>query len=483
MQNIFRHRIPANLVRRTICCVAAVFLAAVFLTPRPAHAVPSFARQTGVACEACHTVFPELTPFGRDFKMNGYILQNANEVSAISEKNKKILTLADLPPISFMFDASMTSTNRSVPDTVVGGREQNAQVEFPQQASFFYAGKIAPHLGAFVQLTYSGPNDAFSADNTDIRAVDTGAIGSADIVYGLSFNNNMTVEDVFNSVPAWGFPFWASATAPTPTARTVIDGTLAQDVAGLTAYFQINRSFYGEAGVYRTARLGQPAPLSSIDSNVVEGVAPYWRFAYEHRWGHNSWEAGTFGTHVVLAPGSADATGTSCTTASGTPGFCNSITSGPYNYFTDAALDTQYEFIGDRDIFTVTGVWIHENAERDADVAFGSASRLNSVLQTARLSAEYFYERTYGASIQYFTTWGDADPVLYAPASVTGSNNGKPNSNGEVFELNYVPWLNTKLSLQYVAYNEFNGASSNYDGFNRNASDNNTLLLNFWFAF
>ena len=33
----------------------------------PAPAVPSFARQTGMACAACHTVFPELTRFGREF--------------------------------------------------------------------------------------------------------------------------------------------------------------------------------------------------------------------------------------------------------------------------------------------------------------------------------------------------------------------------------------------------------------------------------
>ena len=35
-----------------------------------ANAVPSFARQTGMNCVACHTSFPELTPFGREFKLN-----------------------------------------------------------------------------------------------------------------------------------------------------------------------------------------------------------------------------------------------------------------------------------------------------------------------------------------------------------------------------------------------------------------------------
>jgi hypothetical protein len=51
---------------------AGVFVAvALGMLTTPAHAVPSFARQTGLACEACHTVFPELTPFGRQFKANG----------------------------------------------------------------------------------------------------------------------------------------------------------------------------------------------------------------------------------------------------------------------------------------------------------------------------------------------------------------------------------------------------------------------------
>src|ERR1035438_1257800 len=49
----------------------------------PAVAVPSFARQTGMACAACHTVFPELTPFGREFKLNGYVLDNIKQVTGI----------------------------------------------------------------------------------------------------------------------------------------------------------------------------------------------------------------------------------------------------------------------------------------------------------------------------------------------------------------------------------------------------------------
>jgi hypothetical protein len=67
-------------------------LAAVLVGAAPAAlAVPSFARQTGMACEACHTVFPELTHFGRVFKANGYILSNVKQVQDVSGKKEELL--------------------------------------------------------------------------------------------------------------------------------------------------------------------------------------------------------------------------------------------------------------------------------------------------------------------------------------------------------------------------------------------------------
>ena len=44
-----------------------------------ARAVPSFARQTGLSCTSCHTVFPELTPFGRLFKLGGYVMSKSSK--------------------------------------------------------------------------------------------------------------------------------------------------------------------------------------------------------------------------------------------------------------------------------------------------------------------------------------------------------------------------------------------------------------------
>jgi len=77
----------------------------------PAWAVPSFARQTGMACEACHTVFPELTHFGRLFKANAYTLDNLKQVRDIDAKKQELLSLSSLPPISAMIQISESWLN------------------------------------------------------------------------------------------------------------------------------------------------------------------------------------------------------------------------------------------------------------------------------------------------------------------------------------------------------------------------------------
>src|SRR5579864_3393663 len=83
----------------------------------PAVAVPSFARQTGMACAACHTVFPVLTPFGREFKLNGYVLDNIKQVTGIDTSAHETLALNSIPPISLMAQISYTHTSTARPDS------------------------------------------------------------------------------------------------------------------------------------------------------------------------------------------------------------------------------------------------------------------------------------------------------------------------------------------------------------------------------
>ena len=56
--------------------------------------VPSYARQTGLACSACHYQFLTLTPFGRKFKLNGYTLTNLPTLEEKDSTNGGRLSLS-----------------------------------------------------------------------------------------------------------------------------------------------------------------------------------------------------------------------------------------------------------------------------------------------------------------------------------------------------------------------------------------------------
>ncbi len=163
------------------------------------------------------------------------------------------------------------------------------------------------------------------------------------------------------------------------------------------------------------------------------------------------------------------------------PGNGNAL-SGPVDKWTDVAADLQYQFIGEEHVFTALGTYIHESQTLDASVMDGFAANTDNNLKTLKLTGQYYYQRKIGGSVGYFRTTGSSDALLYAPAPVKGAS-FSPDTNGYILEVNYLPWLNTKLQAQYTGYSKFNGQKTNYDGSGRNASNNNTAYLLVWINF
>jgi hypothetical protein len=80
-----------------------------------------------------------------------------------------------------------------------------------QQVSLFTGGRFTDNLGAFIQGTYDGVTRRFGWDNTDIRYANSVNIEGHNLLWGVTANNNPTVQDVWNTIPAWHFPFSLSA--------------------------------------------------------------------------------------------------------------------------------------------------------------------------------------------------------------------------------------------------------------------------------
>jgi len=154
------------------------------------HVVPSFARQTGLACSTCHYQFLALTPFGRTFKLNGYTLSKDPAIEEASPTNGGRLGLSPFSLLSAMATAGVTQTKDAIPGT------QNGSAELPQERSGFLAGRITPKVGLFSQFTYAGADGGFGIDNIDIRYADQTTLGkSTALSYGLTLNNNPTIQD------------------------------------------------------------------------------------------------------------------------------------------------------------------------------------------------------------------------------------------------------------------------------------------------
>ena len=445
-------------MRRILTTMVAALVALAAFGADRAGAVPSFSEQTGQPCTTCHVggFGPQLTPFGRAFKIGGYTQSGGDGWAS------KI-------PLSAMVQSSFTSTQQGQsPPPQHYNTNSNPSLD---QISVFVAGRVSDYTGGFVQMSWSGVTNTSRLDNTDLRPFTTSVtLGSHDLRIGTTINNNPTVQDPYNSTFAWGFPFMSSALAPTPAAQPMLVGAFAGNSLGYTAYAWLDRALYVEAGAYTTP---SPWALARFGSDLggpgaIAGAAPYARIAYEYQWNGQAVHAGALFMRAEVNP------------PTGVPFQSSGV--GGQDRYTDYAFDAGYQFLGDgTHIVTLQGIYVHEDQQLNASGAGGSFA-LNQV----RANIAYWYQNTYGVTLGWQNTWGSLNPAY-------GTANGKPNSNGFTAEVDWVPfgkaesfgspWANLKLGAQYILYTQFDGGRSNYDGNGRSAGANNTLLLFAWLAF
>ena len=81
--------------------------------------VPSFTRQTKLACNVCHNGFPQLSPFGRLFKLNGYTMTGIQPITAQKDTASPLqLSLSPIAPLSVMAIVAATQVSTVVPGTL-----------------------------------------------------------------------------------------------------------------------------------------------------------------------------------------------------------------------------------------------------------------------------------------------------------------------------------------------------------------------------
>jgi hypothetical protein len=500
---------------RFAVALAEIILLASWLTiglAPSAQALPSFARQTGQPCGTCHTDYPALTPFGRRFKLLGYTTGggqfrttpfSSNEARDVQAEYNKLLNYAEpvkappqplvdansrdwVPPISAMAIIGFTHTQADQPSPQDPFNPNNNIVYSP--FSVFWGGAITNNIGAFAQVTYNNPGSVatpitspflhtWTWDNTDVRFAGTASIGPLDIIYGITANNNPSVQDLWNTTPAWGFPYAASTLAPTPATGTIIEGAFAAHVAGVGAYTMINDLLYLEVTGYKTLNFSTQNALGTDPfgaPGLLGNVSPYWRAALEPHWGRHTLMIGTFGMYTEIHPWLI------------APINFSTAVDTLADKFTDIGFDSQYQYQGDNFWVTLRGSYIREFQRLDSSFASMAAFNPTNLLNSLKLQASLALgdDNRLVLTGQFFDVWGTPDANLFSVAN--GFANNVPNSNGFITEIAYIPygasksfgwpWFNARIGLQYIYYNKFNGTTVA-------AQDNNTLFLHAWLAF
>jgi len=445
----------------------------------PSQAIPVFARQTQQNCVACHVggQYPELTPYGRYFKMTGYtqgVKQSTDDGIAI--------------PIAF---SAQFGVNRMANNVASGNPAapagapidaRNGQLA-PDQVSVYSGGRVTDNIGVFAQYTFAWDqgnrrSGTFGADNVDVRYADHLLLGNTDLIAGASLNNNPGLTDIFNSSPAWSYPFQysASGSATAPPVQTFLEAQYGGGTArGLNVYGYLNKTWYAELGLYGKTSGGIANILTyTSDPNApghngsvpLEGENPYYRLAYTTEWGPSNLMVGAFGMRSKVGDGTGLAT-----------------------VYNDNGLDAQYQYISDPHVVSTQFRYTREKVSDPSNLAFGNTS---ANLRSIYAKAMYVYRAKYGAALAYWSEQGSADSAYADPAGAANffscvdapaCTTGSPNTRVWIPGIFWQPLQNVRLTLYKTFFTQFLGAGSNYDGSGRKASDNNSTYLYAWIDF
>ncbi len=416
------------------------------------EAVPSYARQTEKPCTACHTIWPNLNEYGRQFKVKAYT-DASPDWDVI---NKDRLNLFYIFPISarIMFipyqteqDPSGVTPAATKPGYGNGG--YNANSTEIDNMQLFVAGRIYKYAGVFTSIESGSVPNGDSSGNFNLAVAklafahplpDGGTIGAV-LFWGLP-----TAADPFNSLGGWDRDVASpdDETLPWVLTKGWTGSFWSGSNYGLAVhgYFLGNR-LYAAVGALRGGDVSDADTLSgdfmhqlandgnpfssakSVNGNPFGGYA---RLAWDQKLSNG---AVTFGGAVYTATEDAYNANTG-----------DAASTHVNRQYIDASLEQNF---GPDHL-----------VEAKAIYGFGQESGLTPLEHGAgtlgpgdtrsfnggAMEADYFYQRTYGIVGQYnWVTNSNVQADDFDPAT---------SQHTWLVGLNYLPWLNTKLQFIYA---------------------------------
>ena len=456
-------------VRRT-ALLASIAVALALAVPRTAKAIPSYSRQTGLSCATCHTVFPHLTPFGRDFKLHGYVSNNTQLISdhaSTSDTASQGRTILEFPAtpmvsarISSRWNYQQGGGNGLVPHGVVtagqgfisspDGYGDKDLLDYLAGSSIYIAGEITPRLGSFIE--FGGPDDeggTVGLGMFDVALVSPDeTVAGQNFVYGIRAEDALAAGDPSNTIGTWGL---TASLMGLSTHNTLFDpGTAFMEggeLFGMLGDFD-GGGLYASVGVYRpTANQTangyvQGAISGSGTFDGVNGVNSYVRVSYYlPPIGKNTYtEIGGFGYFGRLNMTASQAA---------------VLVNLDYidNYY-NLGFDFQAQYIGNNNLIELFGL-----LQSQRDGAFygvdGFTGLPGNGIAVSRqgfgVKADYYYNSLIGTYVKY----------LYQ----TSRQLKDMNVSGAIVGVGCFPWENVNLKLERTFFSTYNIGAAQYGAY------------------
>ena len=427
--------------KRGLFLVLIVALASFVMltTSQKSEAVPSFARQLKKPCTACHTIWPNLNQYGRQFKVKAYT-DASPDWGVITKDN---LNLFYVFPVSARI---MYIPYQIEQDPSASGYEANStQIDNMQ---IFIAGRFYKYGGIFTSVEDPGGNSNFNIAVTKIafwHPVGDNAMG---LVF---FHGQETSADPFNSLGGWdrdiatpdseGLPwvlqkgwtssFWAGNAREGGTIDGYFLGNRLYAAVTITRASGVTDAD-AMASTFMHQLPAKPFGAAANGSNTNGPASGYLRLAWDQKLSNG---AVTFGGLVY--------TGKERVTDNVTG---NRIATNINRQYIDASLEQNFGADHLVEAKAIYGFGQESNLSQLGTDEAGGSGTLGPGdkrdFNGGAIEADYFFRRTYGIVGQY--NWVNNMKVQAADWDPASSQ------HTALISLNYLPWLNTKVQFIYA---------------------------------
>ena len=142
--------------KRWVWLVALVATLIGYVQVKSAEAVPAFARQYDVQCNACHTRPPRLNSFGEQFHLMGFQMPSAARPDGL------LGVFKEDGPAKALIDSLALRITGGLFEYSTSPRETETKFDPPHEVEIFFTRAVTPDLTFYAEIEYEPKTLQFS---------------------------------------------------------------------------------------------------------------------------------------------------------------------------------------------------------------------------------------------------------------------------------------------------------------------------------